>query len=222
MTVTLHKLNTSQDVVEFLTETFGDEYVTDYCSTFGEPGYSDPSGDIPLLVFGNFWCRCNGDLHIGLDYHYPEVAERLAEAGVEFHWYDEWTVVYDEDAAYRTEPDSYSWKPSVILGDDCEWLTPKTPTHYWIEWALNDSTRCIPEHIPAVEELEEQGFAVKWDGYASGWYGREDSPSEITEKIHQYHPGADIVFVLESTGQFEISFSAYVRPTQEELDEMDV
>ena len=179
----------------------------------------------------------------GIDKHFPEEWATLEEQGVQFEWYDEWVTVHEYvdgqyvTNAYRTASDSYHWKPSAILDDDsCEWLTPNTPDEEWVEWALNDPRRCIPSNMldaadptlvgwddeadePQVwweynEDSEHAGYATT---YQSGWFdGQNAKPEEITEQIRsQYGETTDVIFVLDETSQFYISFSAYYRRNDE-------
>lgn len=221
----LPDLSDTMKVIDFLREVFDD--CIDYASTYGEPGYSlDTDRLTPLVVLGNYWCRCHEGtdrddphpLHDKLEMHYPGVTELLEEQGVQFEWEDEWITVADEDAVYRVEPDSYAWLPSAVLNDEwCDWMTPKTDDADWIEWASNNHERALFSHV-LDKDLDDHGF-TKWDGYASGWYGREDKPADAVAKIRKWHPDAEIVFLIDGTGQFQTNFSAWWRSDTEGDDE---
>ena len=209
--------DTHQSVIAFLEAVVPE--MTDYAGAYGEPGYRLPDGKTPLVVLGSYWCRCDkfGDdrLH-DIARHYPHAFERLEANGVELEWLDEWMVDYESDKAYRTEPDSYSWKPSVVLSDDGEWLTPDDDIETWIGYVANEPTRCLPDNIYSASDLEEVGFD-RWNGtFESGWHpGQTADPTAISDEIRAAHDSdLDIVFVLDNVGQFDIAFSAYFRPVE--------
>lgn len=220
--------DTTQSVIDYLEAVLPE--MTDYAGTYGEPGYSlDETAATPLVVFGSYWCRC-GDPKFSEPYrdgsaslhdiakHYPQTFARLEEQGVVFEWYDEWTIDYDNDKAYRTEPDSYSWKPSLLVTDSGDYLTPDNDLDEWLEYMVNEPTRCIPGHIYNGADLELAGF-VKYNGqFESGWHpGQDADPVAITAEIRKWHgPDVDVVFLLDETSQFYVEFSAYHRAQEED------
>lgn len=204
-----------------------------YCGSYGEPGYQDST--TTAVVLGNYWCKCGNHPHTGqpkgysypegtvikaedlhdLGSHHPRVWAAAEAAGVQFEWSDEWIIDYDNDKAYRTSPDSYSWKQSYRHhGGDI--ITPDDDIETWIEYCLDaddgGSARCLPRHIYNGADLEAAGF-VKWNGqYESGWHqGMDADPNAITAQIKAQHPDDDIVFMLDEASQFYITFSAYHR-----------
>jgi hypothetical protein len=83
---------------------------------------------------------------------------------------------------------------------------------------VNEPTRCIPGHIYNGADLELAGF-VKYNGqFESGWHpGQDADPVAITAEIRKWHgPDVDVVFLLDSTRQFDIEFSAYYRVREED------
>jgi len=221
--------DTTQSVIDYLEAVLPE--MTDYAGTYGEPGYSlDETAATPLIVLGSYWCRCgdpkfgepyrdgSASLH-GIEAHYPRTFARLEEQGVELHWYDEWTVDHDNDGkAYRTTSDSYFWKPSLLVTDSGDYLTPDDDLDSWLEYMMNEPQRCIPGHIYNGADLEAAGF-VKYNGqFESGWHpGQDADPEAITAEIHKWHgPDVDIVFLLDETSQFYIEFSAYHRARKED------
>lgn len=184
----------------------------DYAGQYGEPGY-----DASLVVLGNYWCRCeanDGQLHDIVGYHYPAIQARLEEDDVQLEWCDEWMVDYDNDKAYRTTGDSYGWQPSAIITDDGELLTPDDDVEEWIAWAQNTPTRAIPSYVYGAQTLQDAGFVRHNGTYENGFHpGQDDDPKAIAAAIEQAHgPYADIVFLINSNGQFDTRFSAYYRP----------
>lgn len=191
----------------------------EYGNEYGEPGYS--RYDDKVIVLGYYWTRDNkGELQ-DIFKKYPRLGRALKDAGVRFEWCDEWYLDYETMKVWRTEPDSYSWQPSIIWDDNsCEYLTPDHDLETWIEWAMNDPARCLTMRCTGdnpIPKLEEMGFTEYDDGsyrdgtYESGWYGTEDDPKKVTEGIRSRYPNCDIVFVLTNTEQFRVQFSAMVR-----------
>ena len=211
-------LDTHESVIAFLEAVLPEFY--DHAAEYGEPGYNLSGDNTPMVVLGSYWCRCDkfGDdrMH-DIARHYPHAFERLEENGVVFEWYDEWMVDYHTSKAYRTQSDSYHWKPSVILTEDGEWLTPDDELETWIDWCANDSTRCLPSNLYDGSDLESVGFE-RWEGtFESGWHPHQtDDPATIESAIRAAHEDTelDIVFVLDNVGQFDMRFSAYFRPTE--------
>lgn len=216
--------------------------VTDYAADYGEPGYSKGFGadDDAVVLLGNYWCHCaNGPdreraeetarkngydrphyLH-GLECHYPRVFAALESRGCQLEWCDEWVVV--NGRAYRTEPDSYSWQRSVVLNpDSCEYLVVGEDPDAWIDFAVNDSDRCLMAESVSHAELESRGFREQTCELENGWYGREDNPAEIFAAIREDDPTADVLFQLSYVEQFRISFCVWVRPADwEERAELE-
>jgi len=84
---------------------------------YAEPGYTDP--ECGLIATGN-WNEIteykDGQRSVISDL--PARLGRLFEKmGIETEWSDEWASCSDCGKLVRTEPDSYSWKPSYTLGE---------------------------------------------------------------------------------------------------------
>jgi len=182
----------------------------DMASSYGEPGYSGAS----LVVLGYYWCRCDGDLH-DIFSHYPHLAERFRDLGIEFQWSDEWQEI--DDKAYRTTGDSYSWQPSAILTDDCEWVTIDDDYSEILAWAADNPSRCVPANFMTATDLQAAGFTqYEYDGqppYESGWHpGQTDDPSAILDAIRDAHgDSVEVVFYLDENSQFYSRWTAWLR-----------
>lgn len=216
-------------------------YVRDYAEDYGEPGYRKPSGadESSLILLGDFWCHCaHGSdaekenaraaeagtepryLH-SMEEHYPRIFRTLEERGCEMVWYDEWAIVWNHDGptlAYRTEPDSYSWQRSIVMDDNGEWMSPETDPGTWIQWAENDSSRCLMGWFPDAA-LEDAGYTERECELENGWYGVEDDPAEISRRIKEREGNPDVIFKLSGVEQFRVRFCVYVRG--EEMPEED-
>jgi hypothetical protein len=197
-----------------------DEGCHDYASEYGEPRYS---ANGPVLL-GDWWCerkncgyptREDGTREIhGMEHHYPRVFAALAEAGAELGWYDEWTVI--DDRAYRTTADSYRWQPSIVWNEDeSEWLVNGEDPDAWIDWAVNDSRRCLLADSVSASALSERGFVERECGYYNGWHeGMDDDPAAILAAI-QRAANVDVLFLLAESSQFYVRFCVYVREGEE-------
>ena len=74
---------------------------------YAEPGYSAPEKPGSLILFGN-WNHC---AHFRTGKHYADLAV-LLRRGHAMEWEDEWSTCNDCGKAFRTQSDSYGWKPS--------------------------------------------------------------------------------------------------------------
>lgn len=207
----------------------------DWCDSYGEPGYQ--TTHTAGVILGNYWCRCEHGpeskedrardnfrpLH-QLEYHYPRVFAALEEQGFELQWCDEWWIDHETGKAWRTTGDSYSWQPSIIWSEEmCDYLTPDHDADVWIEWAMNDPSRCIPDVVGV--DLSAAGFeqyeSHNPHTYESGWYpGQDDDPKKVLEEIRRWMgEQVEVVFQLDATGQFDVRWSAWTRGGEEDDEE---
>lgn len=212
-------LDTTQAVVEFLSALAErDGRYFDFAGSYGEPGYTT-DGETPLVVLGDYWCRCReigDDMMHDVAAHYPKAFARMEANGVEFEWHDEWIVDSENDKAYRTQADSYQWQPSYVLSDDGEMLTADDDVEAWVQWAVNDPSRCIPSRVYSGKDLEAVGFVLynAEHSYENGWHPHQtDDPKTVSDAVRRDHGDVDVVFALDETSQFYIGFSAYYRHT---------
>jgi hypothetical protein len=87
-------------------------------SDYAEPGYSLGSGKRGIL-FADWnentrWV--NGERTV-INRTMSRLAKVAERAGFECEWSDEWATCDCCHKAVRTEPDSYSWRPSYVYGD---------------------------------------------------------------------------------------------------------
>lgn len=225
MTATLSTYAKVSRLVNYATgETYGDgEIVTDVIDGCVEPGYPT---DL-LIVLGNWnptrWVNDRNPAPLTPAETMPaRLAHSLERVGAEVEWGDEWSQCQGCFKAVRTEPDSYSWTPSFAFTDDgfyCHNCMREDGIDALAGY-INDPTKCIswcePEHVVGL------GF-LKWEpgnehNYANGWYpGQDDDPTPILAEIRRQHEDAQVVFFLDSVGQFDLRFSAYFRQTKETL-----
>lgn len=181
----------------------------DVAHGYGEPGYSNDG--VTAVVLGNYWIRENGNL-TSIFAKYPRITAALEKAGFQFEWEDEWVTDWESSSGlvYRTEPDSYSWQPSIVWTEG-GMITPEDDAETWIEWAMNEPTVCIPDHI--WEKYESDFADLGWERlvktFENGWHpGQTDDPKKIFALLKDSH---DVIFRLDGTGQFDVRFSAWTR-----------
>lgn len=199
-------------------ERFGDgSIVMDVCVGFAEPGYGD---DDSIVVIGNWnpprFPR-NGDAPLTKDENLPvRLGNALEWLGAECVWSDEWTRCDECYRAIRTNADSYCWTmygAFIECGYVCTDCLRKDIGAYLDEY-LNNADTAIVWAEPS--DLESLGFA-RWapddpQTYESGWHpGQDDDPHRILASILDEVPNGEVVFLIDSVGQFDMRFSAFVR-----------
>lgn len=203
-------------IVEIATgEPYGDGYiVTDICVGYAEPGYGRTSDAV--IVFGDWNDKRNAE---GKSATLPSRLARVLEAaGAEIEWLDEWTQCQGCYRAVRTEPDSYSWKPSYAWVNECEIYCAdclREDPESLVEEYVNEPTKALT--FLDGSDLEALGFEQENGDYENGWHeGMNDDPTAIMARIHKFNPDAEVVFILKESSQFYITFTAYVRTPAED------
>lgn len=169
----------------------------EYCTHYGEPGYQDPEKGI---IFANW-----NDVPKGL-------ADWLEKCGYSLEWSDEWMIDYNNDKAYRTSPDCYSWECQVMLTDDGEYITPDDSPDTWIaacEITANFQPMvCLPSWISEADILEA-GFTLQNSDLESGFFpGQTDDPVKITADLIK-RGAYRVLFQKRENSQFYCRFAVY-------------
>lgn len=176
--------------------------ITELCTEYGEQGYYLEEGKKAILFAD--WNDFDD---------YPNFMEWIEE-NYEIEWSDEWVIDYECDKAYRTSPDSYGWQRQFRFTECGQLITPDNDIEDWIEHCVmtdeGQQARCLPYFIDK-ERLIEQGFKLISEDNANGLHGRADNPNEIAEEVFDETEYTEIIFVLDSVGQFELEFSVYAR-----------
>lgn len=183
-----------------LAQRFVRHHDVDCALSYGEPGYSDPSNGI---LFAD-WNDCPRWLTDGLE-----------RRGFALEWSDEWIISYENNSkAYRQSPDCYSWKPYFVLTEDCDVIggdeieSGDQAEWYINKYLLNDPTHCNVFHI----DLASFGFRQFNGIFETGWHpGQNDKPQDVFRRIQRELPDHDIIFSLDSVGQFDAHWTAWVR-----------
>ena len=198
------KTDKLQQAIKYLTE----KHNAEWAECYGEPGYSQPEKGIILANWN--------DVPKGL-------AAWLEKHGYELEWSDEWTIVYSgaKSKAYRTEPDSYSWEPSLILSDNGEWISPDDGADCAIEECAmtdyNQPCRFLP-HWVTEDDLVDAGFVRVAEHQESGFHpGQTDTPGPIAKA--QFDNGASqVVFRRTEASQFYSVWDAWALFETEEIE----
>lgn len=188
-------------------------HIYDWCSEYGEPGYECDRG----VALGNYWCRCGeqDDLH-DIASHHPRIWALLEAAGYEFEWHDEWMIDHETDKAYRTQGDSYHWRPQVVLGEH-DWLTPDSDIEEWLEYAANNADRCLIDGPVTLDDLRAAGWSEVEAGFEAGWHpGQTADPYKISAAFAEAHPDHRWVFILTNNSQFYSVFALWAKAPDEE------
>jgi hypothetical protein len=202
-------------------EEYGDYEIVHDLTTEGyaEPGYRSDHG---IVVLGNWnpkrFPRGDDAPLTREENRGPRLAEALERIGVDIEWYDEWSQCSHCARLFRNEPDSYSWTPSYVFFEDaCEFACTDCALEHFTEELIEMHVNNSDKALTIVDDawMEAQGFErIPEDGssFQNGWYpGQTDDPATILQGILDRSPEAEVVFLIDSTGQFDVRFSAWVR-----------
>lgn len=181
-----------------------------------EPGYDDPKSGVIAFANWNNVTRYDGNEFHVIDDVMSRVATLLEKLDIELDWSDEWCICDGCHKAVRTQANSYRWRPSYA--DDgcgnvlCHECIEADPSDY-LRSLEGDSNRCVTIDL----DLEAAGYKLLSDDYQNGLYGgQSDRPKLIAEALREQ--GVErFVFRLDSTGQFDLSFSVYVHEDEYDL-----
>lgn len=176
-----------------------------YAAEYAEPGYAQPKKGI-LLANWNYFSR--------------KVTDLLERYGYSIEWSDEWTTCDDCYRIVRTSPNSYSWKRSHWFDEEnCETICERCVKDNHIEEYLEAMENHPRSAITLDIDPAEYGYQLVQADLESGWDpGQNDDPQKIYQELkakgHKH-----ILFVLDSTGQFDINFSVWSKPEASLTDE---
>ena len=183
---------------------------------YSEPGYSQPESK--LIVFANWnkvshWDKSSNQSAVDDDIM-PRLGRVLEKRyGAEINWSDEWTSCCDCGKAVRIQPDSYSWIPSYVDLESeivcCDCLDPESIL-LELEGKLTKSLM-IESIDPA-----DHGYVLLEGEFESGFHpGQNANPRTIGKNLIALGI-TRFLFKIDSVGQFDTTFSAWVH--QDELE----
>lgn len=168
-------------------------------SDYGDKGYSI-EGDKEGVILSD-WNKFD---------KYPNIVEYLEEH-FELNWDDEFVIDYENDVAYRSQPDSYGWQPefvimeSEVLGvDDIN----KMDDVDFREFLETENYLNNPKTAINLNGFQPRGTDVAEDDYHMFEY--EPDPEKIFNKVKEQYPDKDFYFVIGGVAQFGLSFTLYM------------
>lgn len=223
----MRELSTADKARLLIKVATGEEYgdgmlVTDISSDYAEPSYNLTSAD-GIVVFGNWndkrelvdgvWVT-----HTKRDTLPSRLCDALENIGADIEWCDEWTKCADCYKALRTQPDCYGWTMYGAFWEDgyvcADCLKEHLADFIEAEDYINNASKCLMPMFKS--DLEALSFS-QWEAddphvYESGWHvDQDDKPADVLEAIKASNDELEVVFLLNSVGQFDMRWSAYVR-----------
>lgn len=141
---------------------------------------------------------------------YSQLEEKL---DIKLEWDDEWTSCYDCGKGIRISPTSYSWQPKFIQDNEgfeiCADCFENDPEAY-LEAYIDNPLMALHEWaIPIIKNLGYYEYPE--ERYETGFHpGQNDNPIQISNQLREKKI-YDYVFVVTSTGQFDIDWTVFVR-----------
>lgn len=182
------------------------------------PGYAEPGCDeVDVVVLGNFNLPDGNKFDSGIKVKNPidNLVEKLKKLGrVEVEWSDEWTTCSECFRAVRTCADGYGWVAHFVILRGCDL--------YCID-CLKKDKGLVDDFIQEIKNKCRKGIAKRW-GIDLEQYGFKHIPGDCMETgLHEHQDddakvvrkflngeGYDVIFSVDSAGQFDVSWSAWV------------
>lgn len=191
------------------------ECVQIHYAGYAEPGYD--SADDTVVVTGD-WNRVSrydaaeNKFH-DVDVIMPRLAKALERAGAELEWEDEWAECGECNRLVRTSGNSYGWTPSYAIDEctiTCHACLTQDPEAHLASLENNPRTANTIDSIdPAAH-----GY-VKLDDYERGLYGGQSADPREVAKALRKRGVTRFLFQIDSVGQFDMDFSAWVHETEQ-------
>ena len=183
---------------------------------FAEIGYKKENPDLPIL-FGNWNADYSGDKTVPTRMsRIRDIAEKL---GYTVEYEDEWATCSECNRAVRTSQNSYGWRPyySVVRGELlCADCIKKDPEDYLEELEQN--------HRNAVTfdlDLEKHGYKQVNGLFDHGFHSGMDADPKVILNSLEKLGIRRVIFNLDGTGQFHLTFSVWVHESEWKEDLAD-
>ena len=178
-----------------------------------------------IIATGNWNNIRNHTTQYNCDNTYREVISDLPKRimklfeklGIECEWSDEWAECSQCGSLVRTVADSYSWKPSYALLNECEVYCvsclQEDPKDYLERLEGHETTANTIIANPA-----KHGYVkVNEDCFETSFHtGQNDSPETIKKNLHK--KGIDkFIFHIDSVEQFDCHWSVFVHESEAHL-----
>lgn len=144
--------------------------------------------------------------------------EKYYEGRFDLGWNDEWMSCNECGRAIRSIHNHYGWEPSYLSSDYDEVLCiecVKNMDEEALKGYINNSNKVLPSWT--IEIAEDAGFKCFEDKnycqiYETGLYSHQtDDPKEVEKFLQKNLPEHDYLFAINSTGQFDIHWSIFIR-----------
>ena len=174
-----------------------------WAPSYAEPGYTDTPNGILFANWNDVSCR---------------VQDILERAGFSIEWEDEWSTCSECGKAVRTSADSYGWQQSFWMPEDAGIILCTEcidPAEYLA--SLENKTR----HCSTLRDIDpaDHGYVQLQEGFENGFHpGQNDDPKVIYTELRANGETRPLIFVLDSTGQFDIGFSVWAKVDDTEND----
>ncbi len=150
-----------------------------------------------------------GNLNNLPDGHASRLDDLCQQANIQLRYYDE-TITDDNGKVHEIYPEYHGQAPTYC------WLADGIMAQDEVKEFIDDYAEHLTDNPHSADQWSTDftslGFK-KFDYEAeSGFhYGQNDTPKKLAELIQSKHDGAEIIFSINSTGQFDIHFSAWYR-----------
>lgn len=170
-----------------------------FAPDYAEPGYDTPRNGVLLADWNS--------LPSNLD----SILER---AGYAVEWSDEWSTCDSCNRIVRTSPNSYGWRRSYVLYNDCEIICAdcvREDLDTYESHLLNNPRLADTLDV----DWSARGFRkANADHYENGFHpGQNDNPEDIAKTLQ---PTVDYLFAIPSVGQFDVSFDCWIRDKEDD------
>lgn len=165
------------------------------------------------VVIADWWKPKFERLHKYLDANYPD-AEKV--------WSDTNDRCDDCGKYINTNPTHYGWLPNYVHASDggrvCQACALNAPTEFIEAYTNSNSKAFMPWFVGVLEERGWKCIELDTNGcmrFETGFHlGQTDDPKVVAKTIEEQLPGHDYVFVVTGTGQFDMSWTAYIKPKE--------
>jgi len=183
---------------------------------YAEPSYDDPKSG--LVALGNWNGITRYDRDTGkfepIDDTPIRVANLLERLGVELEWEDEWITCSSCNKLVRTQPNSYCWLQSYVeVSGDALCMNCVDPAEY-LESLEGEFTKA--NTIQDIDPSKYDYIRLDQDFEHGMHYGQDASP-ELIAKALKRRGIQRYLFNIDSRGQFDVDFSAWVHKDEAHL-----
>lgn len=135
----------------------------------------------------------------------------ILEKAFSIYFADEYNSCSGCGKLIKTSPSYYGDLPEYLY-TDCEILCSDCYTDGDVlDLYMNDADKALNSR-QLKKSLEKHGFTCYRDNLESGYHpGQTDNPHKISQELEVEIPGANWIFCIDGTGQFDIRFSLWYK-----------